>query len=287
MAIVGTVAEIWRYPVKSMGGERLESAAVAGGGIVGDRGWATRDETVGEIRGAKKLPALLGCTARYLEEPAPGRIPPAEITLPDGGRVRCDAADAAARLSALLGRQVTLWPIQPPEAREHYRRVAEAGVDLETDLRQIFGRLPDEPLPDLSVFPPELFELSSPAGTYFDAFPLHLLTSTSLHLLAAKNPSARFDVRRFRPNLLVAHGGDGSAVPENDWCGREIRVGEVRVAVGVRCPRCVMTTLPQGDLAQDGSVLRTIVREMGQDVGVYATAASSGTIRVGDPVEVY
>jgi len=284
MAIVGKVTEVWRYPFKSMAGERLEAAAIDRGGLVGDRGWATRDETVGEIRGAKKMPALLQCAARYLEEPGPDRIPPVEITLPDGAHVRSDAPEAAERLSALLGRAVTVWPIQPAEARDHYRRVAEPGVDFETDLRQVFGRLPDEPLPDFSVFPSELFELSSPAGTYFDAFPLHLLTTSSLRTLAERNPTARFDVRRFRPNLVIEVVPGGASVPENEWCGRDIRIGGVRISVGVRCPRCVMTTLPQADLPKDASVLRTIVRDLGQDVGVYATAATSGRIRCGDPV---
>src|SRR6185369_8679525 len=138
-----------------------------------------------------------------------------------------------------------------------------------------------EPLPDLSVFPTEIFELTSPAGTYFDAFPLHLLTTSSLRTLAARNPGARFDVRRFRPNFVIDADG-GADVPENDWCGREIRIGDVRVAVGVRCPRCVMTTLPQGDLPKDPSVLRTIVRDLGQDVGVYLTVETPGEVALGD-----
>jgi hypothetical protein len=285
MAVVGTVKEIWRFPVKSMAGERLEVAEVAGGGIAGDRGWATRDETVGEIRGAKKLPELLRCRARYVEEPRPGFVPPAEIELPDGRRVRSDAAEAAAVLSELVGRRVTLWPIQAPEKRDHYRRASEPGIDFETELRSIFGRLPDEPLPDFSVFPPEIFELTSPAGTYFDAFPLHLLTTGTQRFLAERNPKARFDVRRFRPNVVVDTGGDASA-PERDWTGRELRIGGVAVALQAPCPRCVMTTLPQGDLDKDPSVLRTIVRDLAQNVGVYGTALAAGRIAVGDRVEV-
>src|ERR1043166_7472890 len=92
---LGRVIEIWRYPVKSMGGEQLERCALGKLGIPGDRGWAVRDEAAGEIRGAKKLPALLLLATRYLEEPAGERIPSAEITFPDGAPGRDRAPHAA------------------------------------------------------------------------------------------------------------------------------------------------------------------------------------------------
>ncbi|MFM7735025.1 MAG: MOSC domain-containing protein [Alphaproteobacteria bacterium] len=286
MAVVGKVVGIWRHPVKSMRGEALSSTEIRPDGLAGDRGWAVRDDAVGEIRGAKKLPDLLRCAARYLDEPAPGRVAVAEIELPDGSRVRSDSPDVARLLSALLGRAVSLWPRLPAESREHYRRVFEEGVDPMEDLREIFGRLPEEPLPDLSVFPPELFELTSPAGTYFDAFPLHVVTTGHLDFLRRRNPGSAFDPLRFRPNLLVETVAGADAPPELDWCGRELRIGGATIAVTVPCPRCVMTTLPQGDLPKDPAVLRTIVRDSGQNVGVYATIASAGTVSVGDAVEL-
>src|SRR5881409_864378 len=222
MAVVGRVSELWRYPVKSMGGERRERYQLGPRGIVGDRGWAVRDEAAGEIRGAKKLPALLLLGARYLEEPAADRIPPAEITFPDGARVRIDAPEAAARLTELLGRRVTLWPLRPSDDRAHYRRGLPDNPDFETELRGIFGRLPDEPLPDLAVFPPELFEYTSPPGTYFDALPLHLLTTASLRALERLSPASRFDRRRFRPNFLIEPEGGPDALVENGWCGEAL-----------------------------------------------------------------
>jgi len=283
---IGTVREIWRYPVKSMAGERLDGCSVGPLGVVGDRGWALRDEKAGEIRGAKKLPALMRCAARYVEEPSPARVPAAEIAFPGGDHVRSDDPAASARLSRLLGREVTLCPLEPPENLAHYRRALPDNPDMLAELREIFGRLEDEPLPDLSVLPPEIMEFTSPLGTYFDAFPLHLLTTASLARLASRNPGARFDVRRFRPNFLVESDDRRAALAELDWCGKVLRVGEARIEVKMPTVRCVMTTLEQGDLAKDPSVLRTIVREADQNLGVYASVVTPGRVVAGDAVEL-
>jgi uncharacterized protein YcbX len=283
---IGTVREIWRYPVKSMAGEKLDGCSVGPLGVVGDRGWALRDEKAGEIRGAKKLPALMRCAARYVEEPSPARVAAAEIALPGGDRVRSDEPAASAQLSSLLGREVTLCPLEPPDNLAHYRRALPDNPDMLAELREIFGRLEDEPLPDLSVFPPEIMEFTSPLGTYFDAFPLHLLTTTSLATLASRNQGARFDVRRFRPNFLVEPDDRSSALVELDWCGKVLRVGEARIEVKMPTVRCVMTTLEQGDLAKDPSVLRTIVHEADQNLGVYASVVTTGRVVAGDAVEL-
>ena len=282
---LGRVVEIWRYPVKSMGGEQLRTCDLGDLGIPGDRGWAIRDEAAGEIRGAKKLPALLLAAARYVEEPAADRIPAAEIVFPDGLRMRTDAPDVAARLSELVGRRVTLWPRRPPDDRAHYRRALPDNPDFETELRGIFGRLPDEPLPDLAVFPQELFEYTSPLGTYFDALPLHLLTTASLRALGRENPAATFDRRRFRPNFLIEPGSETSTLVEAAWSGDTLRLGGATVKVEMGTPRCSMTTQPQGDLPKDPGVLRTIVRHADQNVGVYASVLRPGRVGVGDAVE--
>lgn len=286
MTIVGRVLEIWRYPVKSMAGESLSRAAIGARGIPGDRGWALRDEAAGEIRGAKKMPVLMRCAARYDAEPTESVIPPVTMTLPDGGTVRSGDADAAARLSALTGRPLTLWPQQPPERTEHYRRGRPDSPDFETELRQIFGRLPDEPLPDLSVLPPELFEYTSPLGTYFDVAPLHLLTTSSLATLAAGTPGAAFDRRRFRPNLLIEPASDAGGLVENDWCGRRLRIGAAEIAVAIPAMRCSMITQAVGELPKDPAVLRAVVRSANQNLGVYASVEQAGAVRVGDEVAV-
>ena len=200
---VGTLEQIYRYPVKSMLGERLEAASLGERGIPGDRAWAIRDEVRGGIQGAKKIPGLMSCAARYLESPGLGAAPAPEITLPSGDSFRASDPDAARRIGEAVGRDVTLWPIVPEQTLDHYRRGTPDHTDLLQELRAIFGREPDEPLPDIGKFPPELLEYESPPGTYFDAFPLLLLSEQSLASLAAAAPDSRVDVRRFRPNLVI------------------------------------------------------------------------------------
>jgi uncharacterized protein YcbX len=249
-----------------------------------------RDEKVGEIRGAKKIPQLMQCSARYLEDPSASseRLPAAEIEFPNGDRILSDDPRAAESLSNFLGRSATLWPLQPADARDHYKRGLPDHPDMMDDLREIFGRLPEEPMPDLSTFPPdllsELMQYTSPLGTYFDAFPLHILTTATLSAMKQLRPASVFDVRRFRPNLLIETAPDLEGLVEQNWCGKNLRIGSVLIKIEMPCVRCVMTTLPQHDLPKDPGVLRTIVRDAAQNLGVYATIARSGEIAVGDPV---
>jgi hypothetical protein len=286
MPIVGRVQELWRYPVKSMQGESLAACQVDALGLAGDRGWAVRDERAGEIRGAKKLPALLGCAARYRGEPAGDGIPTVDITLPDGTQSASDDPAVASRLSTLLGRPVTLWPRRPADDLAHYRRGAPDHADLEQELREIFGRLPDEPLPDLTSIPPELFEYAAPRGTYFDVFPFHLLTTASLAAQATSAPASAWDPRRFRPNALIETTPETRGLVEAGWGGRRLRIGTVELRTEIPTARCVMVTLPQGDLPHDPRVLRSVVRDADQCLGLYATVARPGRIAVGDAVEL-
>jgi uncharacterized protein YcbX len=283
---VGVLERLRRYPVKSMGGEVLDEVELGAGGVPGDRAWAVRDEVRGGIRGAKKLPGLMHLRARYEKPPAPEGSSPAEITLPDGSTLATGDPDAAERLSQAIDHPVTLWPLLPAEALDHYRRGAPTHEDLEQELRSIFGRLPDEPLPDLSIFPPELLEYESPPGTYFDAFPLLILSSASLRSMGGRAPGSTFDARRFRPNLLVSQTEADEAFPEQAWRGRRLEIGDAILEVTVECPRCVVTTRGFEDLAEDPGVMRALVRETGGNLGVYARVETPGRIRVGDPIRL-
>ncbi|MGQ0805984.1 MAG: MOSC domain-containing protein [Actinomycetota bacterium] len=284
--MLGTVSSVWRYPAKSMMGDEFTSLPVDRGGVVGDRGWAVKDEVRGGIRGAKKIAGLMKLHARYVEEPQAGAgPPPIEIRLPDGETVRSDADDVNDRLSKALEHRVTLCPLQPATNLDHYRRGAPDSDDVETEMRQIFGREPDEPLPGFEGIPLDvLIEYESPPGSYFDAFPILVVTDRSLATLAGLAPGSDFDVRRFRPNVVVGLDESDGDFPEQSWIGHSLRVGEVELEVTAACPRCVMVTRDFGDLPEDRNVLRTIVREAEQNVGVYANVTGPGTLRAGAPV---
>lgn len=277
---IGTIRELWRYPVKSMAGERLDACEIGTDGIPGDRGWALRDEDAGEIRGAKKMPALLQCRASYFSEPSGDSLPPAEIVFPDGSTAVTGEFELAKMLSKLTGRRVTVWPRQSPDKRDFHRRGAPDNPDFEQELRDIFGRLPDEPLPDIGMFPAEILEFTSPLGTFFDVAPIHVLSTASLQAL--DHPNA--DARRFRPNLLIETADGITGFVDASWIGRELHVGEVVLKIDLPTPRCSMVTRAQLDLPADPSVLRAVVREAQQNFGAYASVARSGRVAVGDPV---
>lgn len=277
------VAEIWKYPVKSMVGTTVPAAELAPTGIVGDRTWAARDQVRSGIRGAKVLGGLMQLSARYVDghDAVRGTV---AIGLPDGGSVRTDEPDVDTRVSAAIDHEVVLEELRPADDREHYRRGAAYHDDFMVELRSIFGREEDEPLPDLSQFPPEILEFESPPGTYHDVHPLLIVTTSALRSLAAALPDSAVDVRRFRPSLVI-DTGDEPGHPEFDWVGRRLRIGATEVDVVGGCPRCVMVTRSiADDLPQDRTILRHVVRDLGQDVGVYATVSAPGPLVVGDEV---
>jgi uncharacterized protein YcbX len=241
------VAQLWRYPVKSMAGEALERCDVERRvGIPGDRSWALRDERAGEIRGAKKIPALLQLTARTLAEPAGEDVPPVEIRLPDARLVTSDDPNVSAVLSKALGRAVTLCARRPAEDRDHYRR-AHRIVDVEAEIRKASLLLPEEPVPEFGEFAPELLEF---------------------------------------PNVLIETGASIRGFPEVDWCGRRLRIGSFVGRVVSPMLRCGMTIQPQADLPREPRIMRALVRETDMNLGIGVGVAEAGALRRGDPVEL-
>jgi len=276
------VSQLWRYPVKSMVGGRVDSIVLDGLGVVGDRTWAVRDLERGGIRGAKKIGSLMRLAARDVED---GQV---EITLPDGSTVRTTDADVDERVSAALDHRVRLEALRPADDLDHYRRGAPDSDDVVAELRGIFGREDDEPFPDFSVFPPIIAEFESPPGTYYDVFPLMVMSEAALAALAAALPDSNVDIRRFRPSFVVDTGDDGADAstpghPEFDWTGRRATIGGATIEFGAPCPRCVMVTREiSSDIPADRAVLRHIVRDLDQNLGIYATVVTPGPIRAGD-----
>ena len=281
---LGKVDSIFRYPVKSMMGEKIEETCVTSNGVLGDRVWAVRDEVRGGIRGAKKIPQLMHLSAACIVEPTEYGSYPAAVTLADGEVIRTDDQNINARLSQALDHKVTIWPIMPKEQLDHYRRGAPDSDDLETELRQVFGRTADEPLPDLSIFPPEILEYESPPGTYFDAFPLLILSKRSLAAMNQRQPASIFDRKRFRPNLLIEDFNSVGDFPEEAWEGFRLKVGSAVLKAEVVCPRCVVTTHGFEKLPKDPSIMRGLVKENNGNLGLYASVEEPGKISEGDKI---
>jgi uncharacterized protein YcbX len=266
-------------------GRQVAEVRIDRSGIAGDRTWAVRDLERGGIRGAKVLGGLMRLSAQYVDgdDARGGQV---EIGLPDGSAVRSDDPDVHERISAAIDHRVRLEPLHPADDLDHFRRGEPYHDDLLEDLRSIFGREPDEPLPDLSQFPPEIIEFESPPGTYHDARPLHLVTTSALRSLAEALPDSTIDDLRFRPSLVVDSDGL-TGHPEKAWIGQRLAIGDAVIDVVSGCPRCVMVTRTiDDDHPQDRTILRHIVRDLGQDVGVYATVADPGEAGVGSTVEL-
>ena len=278
---VGTVLEVWRYPVKSMAGEPRDAVMFDRRGIPGDRGWALFDDERQGVTSAKRLPAARACMASYVSEPtADATSPDVEVTLPDGRRFRGSSPEATTQLTAYFGRPVSLLPLGPPGS-ESAPRLTLQGESEET-VRAMHALALGEPMPDYSAFPPERLRALR-QGNFFDAYPLHLLTRTTLQTLAAIAPASRWDPRRFRMNLLL-DCPSSARFPEQAWIGRRLRVGSAVIEVTIGCPRCVAVTQPVDDLPQDRSIMRTLVAETHHIAGVYATVVEPGHARVGDAV---
>jgi hypothetical protein len=208
--------------------------------------------------------------------------------LPEFGRstsvLRC-VRPRHARLSELVGSEVRLEPIPPPSDKDAYR----APRETKADIRAHFGLAEDEPLPDFSVFPlrklADLNRYVTPVGSLFDAYPVHVITRASLAAMAALTPGADFDVRRFRPNLVV-DTEPGEELPENSWCNADLDLPNAGLHGEIPTLRCVMPTREQRELPTDIQVLRTVAKHANRCLGIYATVSSPGTIGVGDEIVV-
>ncbi|WP_370333518.1 MOSC domain-containing protein [Mycolicibacterium hippocampi] len=293
----GRVEQLWRFPVKSMGGTAVDEVRVDRHGVHADRLWAVRDLERDMTASARKVPALLGCSARYAVEPGPdvgpGNVPEVIVTMPDGAELSSADPELDRTLSAFLGREVRLTAL-PARADTSLHRLSVRQTRANyspTEVRRDFGLSDSEALPDTSVFSTRqmltLARYATPPGTFVDLSPVHVLSTTSLATLSAGADSgATYDVRRFRPNVLVALDDAGGGYPEAGWVGGEVEFGSVSLRITNPTIRCVVPTRPQPGLELDRGLTRRLAESTDRFLGVYADVAAPGVVRVGDPVRV-
>ncbi len=269
---VGEVQALWRYPVKSMQGESLPQLEVDARGIRGDRAYALWDHASGRVASAKNprlWKGLLAYGARYREEPtASTPLPPVMIREKageGGAELTSGRDDVGAFFSEVFGRRVSLLDT-PPD-----------GASLDQYWPPVEGR----------AFQDVTNALELPAGTFFDACPIHAITTATLAKLRQLEPRLDFAVARFRPNLLIAAAEGVEGFVEEGWSGSCLQIGEQLVLrVDGGCPRCVVTTLAQGDLGEDLEILRATARHNGVVAGIRLSVVTPGPVAVGDPVRL-
>lgn len=281
--LAGTLKSIYRHPVKSMIEEALEACDVTGAGLYGDRAYALIDMDDGKVASAKnprKWGSLLEWRARYENDPGPGEDgATVRITAPGGASILSSSHDVHATLSKALGRNVRLN--RRGRGHEGMTEIASA----------------DRWAPQLEEYWPEDVEGLAHNGivtdepmtedTFFDLATIHLLTTATLDALGQLYPTGQFDVRRFRPNLVIAPPEAETGFVENSWIGKTVQIGEdLQLAITGPCPRCVMTTLPQRGLPKDTGVLRAAAQHTGANVGVYASVVRNGRVHKGDIVRI-
>jgi len=250
------VSALSRYPVKSMQGERLESAAIGTHGIVGDRQWGVLDLDTGLMLTARREPALLMASARLVDAPHVHDVelePEVLITLPDGTVANDDAS-----LSAWLGRRVELRRAEP---------------DTEATYEIALG------IDDEDVAP--WVQWTGPRGSLHDS-------TTAQVSLVTEGSMRSWEWRRFRANVIVS----GPDRAEDGFVGQHLHIGSARFDVRKQIDRCIMTTRaqPANDredaIERDLTVLKTINAERATFLAIGMMVERSGTITVGDDVLV-
>lgn len=272
--MLGTVARLRRYPVKSMLGEDVPHSDVDAAGLTRDRRLALIHTGTGKVASAKN-PRTWRALPTLSAEVLDGSV---RITFPDGTSIMDDDPSADDVLSAFLDQPVTLTATPPPGAsldRAVPEEVLRAGVTAEVPVKVIS------------------IAGSSPAGTFFDFAPLHVLTSSTLAEIAAHSPSGTADTERYRPNIIIDTLTPGFT--ENDWRDRDLRIGtDLVIRVVSRTSRCAIPTLKHGALPRDPWALRVLAnhnrviprgdRNPEPCAGVYATVVNPGHIGEGAPV---
>ncbi|BBY19394.1 molybdenum cofactor biosysynthesis protein [Mycolicibacterium litorale] len=287
------MAALWRYPVKSLGGEALEQLEFGPRGVHGDRLWAVRDVERDITATARRLPVLLTATARYCApiaaDAGPGNAPDVEITFPDGTVLRSDDPAVHAKLSELAGREMRLTALPPAsDTSLHRLRPTDPANSPIASLRSDFGIADGQKLPDLSMMRISdltlLARYSTPPGMFVDLAPVHVMSTASLATIGAELGEAALDVRRFRPNVLLDVDDPGDGLPESHWTGGHLTLGGVVLEVTMPTIRCVIPSRAQAGLEVDRRITRAVAERADRCLGSYCWVDSGGAVNVGDEV---
>lgn len=286
---LGKLVEIWRYPVKSMGGEQIGKAVINNSGLAGDRCWAVINKETKEICHAKRWPELLNYRSTLLARedlPTSGYgedVPNVKIYCPDSAILDSSASSTETSLSKKLGKEVRLAPLVHPGNRDHYR-LAKARTD--DSVAKEMQLLEGEPFPDFSSNPEELMsalaECVTPPGTYVDAYPLHLMTTNSLRYLTERG-EVEATKERFRANLLIEPSETLAEMTENNWLDHRIQIGEAILHIHSRTVRCSMPSREQqwcGVRAEKG-MARAMVDHCDRHLGVNVMVEKGGIVYAG------
>lgn len=287
MKKVGTIKEIWRYPVKGMSGEKLDRCYLSQSGLRGDRLFAVRDSARQEIQSCKFRPGLLNCVAEYLHPDTDLTDHMFKVIFPNGESLLSDSSEMNDKLSQHLGHASTLETMRPITETAFYKRYKEDDHTWLEELKATFEREQGEPLPDFSDLGQDFIDYVTQLGTFFLVSPFHIITTSSLEYLKRLQPDADWDMRRFRPNLVIEIPDGEEGLVEQSWVGQKLKIGNTIIDCNSPAPRCGAVTRELQGADADKSMLRTIVKHAEQNLGVYGDISGQELLKVGDEVYLF
>lgn len=261
MSAIGVVDSIWRYPVKSMAGERLDKAFLGFPGLYGDRLFAFKSTGSPEAfpyLTAREQPEMLRYRPRFSH--AGGALEPPNLAA---------AENIGPGLTPVYGDDEQLRvEVETPSA----------GV-LAIDDPKLAGLLRE------GIDADHALALSRTERSQTDCRPLSLLSLQTVRCLEDK-VGFPVDMRRFRANLYLDLGA-AAGFSEDELVGRTLRIGEkASVAVLERDPRCKMITLDPDTGHSSPEIMREVAQAHEGMAGIYCAAIVEGTVRPGDEVRL-
>lgn len=261
MTPIGRVHSLWRYPVKSMRGEQIDSAFVGFSGVYGDRIYAFR------IAGGRAgFPYLSGCQLGQMLLYQPLYRDAEKMKQPPN---------------------LTEAQAIPPGVTPVYASADERALDVRTPSGQVLAIDDPRLITDLSgaMRDGQQLSLVHSDRAMTDCRPVSLFAIQTARQMSTELGSD-LDLRRFRANIyLDLHSGIG--FEEDRLVGRTLRIGEKTVvAITERDPRCKMITLDPETALPDPEIMKRLAQEHDSNAGVYTAVLVEGIIRSGDPVVI-